>query len=119
VISVGRSNGSQQVALRYIEELPVKATILVYANYTADLWDANGSLSKYYTHKDGPKYYDFKSMRTNCNTFHQFHPDDDPFIPFQEAIRVKDALQPSKSYFYLFQRGPYSFKNPLNQIYKY
>jgi hypothetical protein len=36
--------------------------------------------------------YDFGAMRANCGAWHQFHSDDDPFIPLHEAERIRDGL---------------------------
>jgi len=114
MILVGHSSGAQ-AALRYTEDHPVKATILVSATYS-DLGDANERLSNYYPHIDGSNQYDFESMRKNCKTFHQFHSDDDPFIPVQEAIRIKDGLQLSESNFHLLPRRSHFFEPPFPEL---
>jgi predicted alpha/beta hydrolase family esterase len=100
VILVGHSSGAQ-AALRYSELYPVKAAVLVSATFT-DLGDAYERASGYYPQqdKDGniTNAYDFDSMKANCPTWHQFHSDDDPFIPLREAEQIRDGLGLTDTY---------------------
>jgi predicted alpha/beta hydrolase family esterase len=95
VILVGHSSGAQ-AALRYTELYPVTASVLVSATYT-DLGDASERASGYYpqpTSNGGGETnpYQFDRMKTNCPTWHQFHSNNDPFIPLHEAERIRDGL---------------------------
>lgn len=104
-ILVGHSSGAQAI-LRYTEEYPCRAAILVAATYS-DLGDPGERASGYYPHKDGSNPYNFEAMRTNCPMWYQFHSDDDPFIPLREAEQIRDGLQvvnyrmlPGRSHFF-------------------
>ena len=119
VVLVGHSSGAQ-AALRYAELYPLKACVLVSATYS-DLGDAHERASGYYpqpvpgsggTEETNP--YDFAKMRANCPAWHQFHSDDDPFIPVYEAEKIRDGLGlsgdggtfhllPGRSHFFEFQ----------------
>lgn len=102
VILVGHSSGAQ-AALRYAEEYHIKGIVLVSATYT-DLGDAHERASGYYPQKrkdrrgDGGEEteeanpYLFGEMKKHCKNWHQFHSDDDPFIPLNEAERIRDGL---------------------------
>jgi predicted alpha/beta hydrolase family esterase len=98
VILVGHSSGSQ-ATLRYAELYPIHAGVLVSATYS-DLGNAHERASGYYpqptTASDGTKKetngYQFDLMNKNCHHWHQFHSDDDPFIPLHEAERIRDGL---------------------------
>ena len=98
VILVGHSSGAQ-AALRYAELYPVHACVLVSATYT-DLGDAHERASGYYPQKsrqnDGEvtetNPYLFQEMTKKCANWHQFHSNDDPFIPLHEAERIRDGL---------------------------
>jgi pimeloyl-ACP methyl ester carboxylesterase len=94
---VGHSSGSQ-AALRYAEQYPVHGIVLVSATYS-DLDDAHERASGYYPQRrkqsmgEGESNpYLFQSMRKNCPRWHQFHSNDDPFIPLHEAERIRDGL---------------------------
>jgi len=97
-ILIGHSSGAQ-ATLRYAETHPLKAAILVSATYS-DLGDSNERLSGYYPQqKNASKKssevtnpYDFQSMKSNCKIWHQFHSDNDPFIPLHEAEQIRDGL---------------------------
>jgi len=100
VVLVGHSSGAQ-AALRYAEEYPVHACILVSATYS-DLGDAHERASGYYPQKkkDGMEEnpYLFDRMKENCRHWWQFHSDDDPFIPTFEAEKIRDGLGLSTTY---------------------
>ncbi|GMH62238.1 hypothetical protein TL16_g09083 [Triparma laevis f. inornata] len=90
-ILVGHSSGAQ-AALRYAEDHALKAVILVAATYS-DLGDAGERASGYYPSADGKNLYNFESMKKHVKTWHQFHSDDDPFIPLHEAEQIRDGLK--------------------------
>jgi len=112
VILVGHSSGAQ-ATLRYTEEYPVKAAILVAATYT-DLGDAGERASGYYPQKDKSgnesNPYLFDNMKQNAPVWHQFHSDDDPFIPLHEAEQIRDGLGLSDTYYMLPGRSHF-FEN--------
>ena len=91
-ILVGHSSGAQ-ASLRYAETHPLRAVVLVSATYT-DLGCESERISGYYPQGD-TNTYDFESMRSNCGVWHQFHSDDDPFIPVDEAKRIEKELRPT------------------------
>jgi uncharacterized protein len=100
VVLVGHSSGAQAV-LRYAELYPIHAGVLVSATYS-DLGDPGEKASGYYptieASGDGGisttlNPYDFEAMRKNCQRWHQFHSDDDPFIPLHEAEQIRDGLR--------------------------
>ena len=99
-ILVGHSSGAQ-AALRYAELYKVHGIILVSSTYT-DLGDAHERASGYYPQKkaDGEETnpYLFDEMKKNCKNWHQFHSDDDPFIPLKEAERIRDGLGLTDTY---------------------
>ena len=100
VILVGHSSGAQ-ATLRYAEEYPIKAAVLVSATYT-DLGDSGERASGYYPQKDKSggvtNPYNFKKMKENCAHWYQFHSDDDPFIPLHEAEQIRDGLELTDTY---------------------
>lgn len=101
-VLVGHSSGAQ-AALRFAETHKLKAVVLVSATYT-DLGDAGERASGYYPQgEDNP--YQFSAMRENCPVWHQFHSDDDPFIPVAEAERIRDGLGLSDTYYLLSGRS--------------
>lgn len=90
-ILVGHSSGAQ-ATLRYAETHALRAAVLVSATYS-DLGDADERSSGYYPNADSTQNrYDFAAMRRNCAVWHQFHSDDDPFIPVAEAERIRGGL---------------------------
>ena len=115
IILVGHSSGAQ-ATLRYAELYPVHACVLVSATYS-DLGDAHERASGYYPQPQGnggteeTNAYDFSKMRMNCKRWHQFHSDDDPFIPVHEAQAIQNGLGltdtfyllPGRSHFFDFQ----------------
>lgn len=108
IILVGHSSGAQAV-LRYTEEHPCRAAVLVSATFT-DLGDAGEQASGYYPTlaSNGEiisNAYQFEEMKRNCLKFHQFHSDDDPFIPIYEAERIRDGLGLKESYHMLSGRS--------------
>jgi predicted alpha/beta hydrolase family esterase len=112
VILVGHSSGAQAV-LRYTEIYSVRANVLVSSTYS-DLGDAGERASGYYPQKktgtDGQEEtnpYEFESMKKNCQNWHQFHSDDDPFIPLHEAEQIRDGLGLSDTYHMLPGRSHY------------
>jgi len=115
VVLVGHSSGAQ-ASLRYAELYPLHACVLVSATYS-DLGDAHERASGYYPQRQpggGSKEtnpYEFSKMKSNCKTWHQFHSDDDPFIPVREAQAIQKGLDltdtfymlPGRSHFFEFQ----------------
>mmetsp|Transcript_14602 Transcript_14602/g.31766 ORF Transcript_14602/g.31766 Transcript_14602/m.31766 type:complete len:115 (+) Transcript_14602:303-647(+) len=56
--------------------------------------------------------YLFDKMKENCENWHQFHSDDDPFIPLHEAERIRDGLGLSETYHMLPGRSHYFDYSP-------
>eukprot|EP00547_Thalassionema_nitzschioides_P002797 CAMPEP_0194224622 /NCGR_PEP_ID=MMETSP0156-20130528/37931_1 /TAXON_ID=33649 /ORGANISM="Thalassionema nitzschioides, Strain L26-B" /LENGTH=140 /DNA_ID=CAMNT_0038956277 /DNA_START=306 /DNA_END=728 /DNA_ORIENTATION=- len=100
IIIIGHSSGAQ-ASLRYAELYKLHGCVLVSATYT-DLGDANERASGYYPRvsSDGTitNSYDFEKMRENCPLWAQFHSNDDPFIPLNEAERIRDGLKLKDEY---------------------
>jgi uncharacterized protein len=100
VILVGHSSGAQ-ATLRYAEEYPIEAAVLVAPTYT-DLGDAGERASGYYPQKNAEgeleNPYLFDKMKQNCAVWYQFHSDDDPFIPLREAEQIRDGLGLTDTY---------------------
>jgi predicted alpha/beta hydrolase family esterase len=111
IILVGHSSGAQ-AALRYCEEYPCKAVVLVAATYS-DLGDAGERASGYYPQGD-TNPYKFEDMKTNCPVWYQFHSDDDPFIPLQEAGQIRDGLGLTDTY--LMLPGRSHFFEPFPEL---
>lgn len=114
VILVGHSSGAQ-AALRYAELYSLHAVVLVSATYS-DLGDAHERASGYYPRsamssgeaKNETNPYLFDMMTAHCSHWHQFHSDDDPFIPLHEAERIRDGLgltQTDQNYHMLPERS--------------
>ncbi|KAL7537785.1 hypothetical protein ACHAXR_008076 [Thalassiosira sp. AJA248-18] len=115
IILVGHSSGAQ-AALRYAELYPVHGIVLVSATYS-DLGDAHERASGYYpqpknSNGEETNPYLFDEMRCNCNNWHQFHSDDDPFIPLHEAERIRDGLGLKDTYYMLPGRSHYFDYSP-------
>lgn len=61
--------------------------------------------------------WDFAAMRENCPVFHQFHSDNDPFIPVHEAQRVKDGLRLTEGEeFRLLKGRSHFFDAPFHEL---
>jgi hypothetical protein len=117
VILVGHSSGAQ-AALRYAELYPVSATVLVAATYS-DLGDSGERASGYYPQSNngkGTNPYLFEAMKANCPIWHQFHSDNDPFIPLHEAERVRDGLGLSEDDTYHMLAGRSHFFKPFPEL---
>jgi len=122
VILVGHSSGAQ-AALRYAELYEVHGIVLVSATYS-DLGDAHERASGYYPQPNSKKQnnngknggesnpYLFDKMKDNCKNWHQFHSDDDPFIPLHEAEKIRDGLGISETYHMLPGRSHYFEYSP-------
>lgn len=112
VILVGHSSGAQ-AAMRYAEMYPCQAAVLVSATYT-DLGDAGERASGYYPLVHGGKEsnaYLFDQMKENCRVWHQFHSDDDPFIPLAEAERIRDGLGLSEEHYHMLPGRSHFFEH--------
>jgi predicted alpha/beta hydrolase family esterase len=112
IILVGHSSGAQAI-LRYTEQYPVHASVLVSATYS-DLGDAHERMSGYYPQqqgKNGEKSesnpYLFGEMKKNCKIWHQFHSDDDPWISVSEAEAIRNGLGITDTYYLLSGRSHY------------
>jgi len=109
IVLVGHSSGAQ-AALRYAELYPLHACVLVSATYS-DLGDAHERASGYYPQQQGDDKtneinpYDFSKMKMNCKTWHQFHSDDDPFIPVHEAQAIQKGLGLTDNFYLLSGRS--------------
>ena len=115
VVLVGHSSGSQ-AALRYAEKYSVDGIVLVSATYS-DLGDSHERASGYYPQqrknvKGETNPYLFDEMNKNCPLWHQFHSDDDPFIPLREAERIRDGLGLSDTYHMLPGRSHFFDYSP-------
>lgn len=114
IVLVGHSSGAQ-AALRYAERFKVSGVVLVSATYT-DLGDAHERASGYYPQKrsDGGESnpYQFVEMQTNCKNWHQFHSDDDPFIPLHEAEQIRRGLRLTDTYYMLPGRSHFFQYSP-------
>jgi predicted alpha/beta hydrolase family esterase len=113
-ILVGHSSGAQ-AALRYAEQYRVRGIILVSSTYT-DLGDAGERASGYYPQNETENLYDFEAMRINCAHWHQFHSDDDCFIPLDEAYRIRDGLKLDNSQFSLLPGRSHFFDYPFDEV---
>jgi hypothetical protein len=56
--------------------------------------------------------YLFDEMKKNCKHWHQFHSDDDPFIPLHEAEKIRDGLGLSDTYYMLPGRAHFFDYSP-------
>jgi len=120
VILVGHSSGAQAI-LRYTEHYRVKAAVLVSATYS-DLGDVGERESGYYPQPSSQgeevNRYDFEAMKANCPIWHQFHSDDDPFIPLHEAERIRDNLGLKGSDNYKMLPGNSHFFEPCKELFE-
>ena len=91
IILVGHSSGAQAI-LRYTEQYPVYASVLVSATYS-DLGDAHERMSGYYPQKQGDKEnaYLFNEMKKICRYGIQFHSDDDPSKSMKQNVSVPNC----------------------------
>ena len=110
IILVGHSSGAQ-AALRYAELYPVHGIVLVSATYS-DLGDADERASGYYPQGPTNNPYLFEMMKTNCKHWHQFHSNDDPFIPLHEAERIRGGLGLRDTYYMLPGRSHFFDYSP-------
>ncbi|KAL7449593.1 hypothetical protein ACHAWC_001644, partial [Mediolabrus comicus] len=110
IVLVGHSSGAQ-ASLRYAEQYPVHGVVLVAATYT-DLGDAHERASGYYPQGNNNNPYLFQDMLTNCKreNWYQFHSDDDPFIPLNEAERIRDGLGLSSTSYQMLPRHSHFFE---------
>ena len=120
IILVGHSSGAQ-AALRYAENHPLHAAVLVSATYS-DLGDQNERQSGYYPQQKGTGMpednpYEFAKMKANCKHWRQFHSDDDPFIPVHEAEAIRKGLGLTDTYYLLSGRSHFfEFQPELLQV---
>lgn len=119
IILVGHSSGAQAI-LRYTEEYPIKAAILVAATYS-DLGDAGERASGYYPYigQDGKVHkneYKFDIMKQNCPIWYQFHSDNDPFIPVTEAEQIRDGLELTEPNYQLLSGRSHFFEPPFPEL---
>mmetsp|Transcript_26737 Transcript_26737/g.91105 ORF Transcript_26737/g.91105 Transcript_26737/m.91105 type:complete len:204 (-) Transcript_26737:319-930(-) len=98
-IVVGHSSGAE-AAMRLAETTRVLSLCLVSACWT-DLGDAGERAAGYYA-----RPWDWAAIRRNAGSIHQWHGDDDPFIPLAEARHVAENLDsayaelPGRSHFF-------------------
>ena len=112
-VLVGHSSGAQ-AALRFAETHRLRGVVLVAATYS-DLGDAGERASGYYPSEDGASnLYDFEAMKSNCPVWHQFHSDNDPFIPLSEAEQIRDGLGLTSTYHILPDHA--HFFNPFPEL---
>ena len=120
VVLVGHSSGAQ-AALRYAELYPLHACVLVSATYS-DLGIAHERASGYYPQRSQESDeeinpYDFTRMKMNCRQWHQFHSDDDPFIPVYEAQKIRNGLGLTDNFYLLSGRSHFfEFQQELLEI---
>lgn len=120
VILVGHSSGAQ-AALRYAEDHTLHGAVLVSATYS-DLGDQHERQSGYYPQRKGPDMaeenpYEFSRMKENCRIWHQFHSDDDPFIPVHEAEAIRKGLGLTDTFYLLKGRSHFfEFQPELLQV---
>ena len=82
-VIIGHSSGAE-AAMRLLESTPLRGIVLVSACHT-DLGDAGERAAGYYN-----RPWKWSEMKKNVGSFgiHQFHSDNDPFIPIAEARHV-------------------------------
>ena len=97
--------------MRYAELYPVHGIVLVSATYS-DLGDADERASGYYPQGPTNNPYLFEMMKTNCKHWHQFHSNDDPFIPLHEAERIRGGLGLRDTYYMLPGRSHFFDYSP-------
>lgn len=118
VILVGHSSGAQ-ATLRYAEQYAIRAAVLVSATYS-DLGDLNEKESGYYpqisSNEQEVNKYNFEAMKDNCPLWHQFHSNNDPFIPLHEAERIRDGLGLNENGHYYMLPGKSHFFEPFSEL---
>ena len=82
-VIVGHSSGAE-AAMRLLEEIKLRGIVLVSACHT-DLGDAGEREAGWYA-----RPWQWEKMKANAGSFgiHQFHSNDDPFIPVSESRHV-------------------------------
>ena len=60
--------------------------------------------------------YDFAAMRAHCPVWHQFHSDNDPFIPLDEAERVRAGLGLPEGYYRMLPGRSHFFDYPFPEL---
>lgn len=114
-ILVGHSSGAQ-AALRYTEEYKVRGVVLVSATFT-DLGDSGERASGYYPlNNETENMYSFPAMRENCALWHQFHSNDDCFIPLAEAERIRNGLGLTDEQFSMLPGRSHFFDAPFPEL---
>lgn len=115
-ILVGHSSGAQ-AALRFAEQYKVRAVVLVSATFT-DLGDTGERASGYYPlNNETENMYNFAAMRENCVMWHQFHSNDDCFIPLAEAERIRDGLVLSEDQYSMLPGRSHFFDATFPEIF--
>jgi len=90
-IFVGHSSGAAAL-MRLAEKHRVFGMVLVSA-YTSDLGDATERKSGYFA-----RPWKWAQQRENCDFIAQFASTDDPFLPMEEQLAVKQGLAPKVEY---------------------
>eukprot|EP00038_Savillea_parva_P014015 m.213768 g.213768 ORF g.213768 m.213768 type:complete len:206 (+) comp26858_c0_seq1:105-722(+) len=84
-VVIGHSSGAV-AAMRLCEKVPVKGLVLVSACHT-DLGVASERQAGYYS-----RPWQWEAIKGNAGWVIQYHSDDDPFIPVDEARHVAEHL---------------------------
>ena len=114
-ILVGHSSGAQ-AALKYTEKYSVRGVILVSSTFT-DLGDTGERASGFYPlNGETENLYDFEAMRRNCPNWHQFHSDNDCFIPLAEAERIRQGLNLENSQYSVLPGRSHFFDPPFPEL---
>ncbi len=90
-VLIGHSSGAV-AGLRLLESHPLKGLVLVSACHT-DLGMESEAISGYYPRPDGSNQWKWDEIPKNVQWIVQFHSEDDPFIPIEEARFVKDKIK--------------------------
>lgn len=114
-IAIGHSSGAEAL-LRYAETDKVGAIVLVSACWS-DLGDKGERESGYYPAANGDNAWKFDQMKLNCDRWFQFHSDNDPFIPIDEAELVRTGLGlEENSEFFLLPGRSHFFDYPFPEL---